>query len=393
MKNQTPQKKHVIILGAGASLTSGYPLANKLRLLMTSERKAWEELQKNHKTDISHLNDTFAPMFSGTGGQIDGLFRDGVFATVDEFSYLAGPRFSEEIQSLKRRLRFALALHNPEDNSDQSDYYPFIQRLFQRGIFPLRDDIAILTFNYDPYLAFLLRRAVRVRYKAAGKAEGAGLKDLAVCEHSVTSGFCGGSKVIEKGDGLCLLHLHGIVAWPDKFKDTRAISFDEVFQSNLRQRLTNLHPNTPPPIVFPWEILNEQGEFRPKDEFCLYQNTKDHCPFDIHELFVAIWKRAQREINSAEKISFVGLSMHEFLNPAFAYLFREKTDGAKIVVANKELERFRVEDHVRNNPRSPVFKIEKLLKNVWPWRKRPGNTITSPRPHDTFEEFIRNEME
>src|SRR3954469_17155968 len=31
----TPAKKHVIFLGAGASKTSGYPLATELRLLMS----------------------------------------------------------------------------------------------------------------------------------------------------------------------------------------------------------------------------------------------------------------------------------------------------------------------------------------------------------------------
>ena len=46
--------RHVIFLGAGASKGSGYPLANGLRLLISS-RKQWEaalrQYQKDHSLD------------------------------------------------------------------------------------------------------------------------------------------------------------------------------------------------------------------------------------------------------------------------------------------------------------------------------------------------------
>lgn len=85
------------------------------------------------------------------------------FATVDEFSYLARDKFATEVQSLKRLLRFALALHDPEDEFQKSDYYLFIQKLFHKGLFPLRQDVAILTFNYDPYLPYLLQGRLQLR--------------------------------------------------------------------------------------------------------------------------------------------------------------------------------------------------------------------------------------
>jgi hypothetical protein len=51
--------KHVIFLGAGASHQSGYPLANGLRLLISSRHK-WEEAVANYET--KHR-------FTGTGNR------------------------------------------------------------------------------------------------------------------------------------------------------------------------------------------------------------------------------------------------------------------------------------------------------------------------------------
>ncbi len=48
------QPRHVIILGAGASSTSGYPLADTLRLLMSSEKAVQRELQKQGISDTDY---------------------------------------------------------------------------------------------------------------------------------------------------------------------------------------------------------------------------------------------------------------------------------------------------------------------------------------------------
>jgi len=337
-------------------------------------------------------------MFRGPTEQIVNLFRDGCFATVDEFSFLAGNQFQAEVQALKARVRFALALHNPEDASDKSDYYPFIQRLFKRGIFPLRNDVAILTFNYDPYLPFLLRRAVRVRSKAAGQA------DTAHWEHAVTSGFAGRRlDALADGDGLCLLHLHGMIAWPDRSHEERVVAFEDLFTRDAKRRWERLHSNVAPPIVFPWEVINEKGRFRSKAEFCLEEpcdetHKRQGCysgPHDLHDLFTSIWKRARKEISLATKISFVGLSMHEFLNPAFKFLFSQKRNDAEIVIANKDLEKFKAPDQATNNPRSPVFKVKHLLKDIWrrPTDRKDSTGSVPMQTRETFGEFIQYEMD
>lgn len=395
------QQKHVIILGAGASITSGYPDAKKLRLLLMSERKVRDELEKQIKPLNEQIERSVFPMFRGEAEAIAPLFREGGFATVDEFSSLAGSQYPKEVQALKKRLRFALGLHNPEDKFEDSDYYSFIQNLFQGGIFPLREDVAIFTFNYDPYLPFLLRRAVQVRYKSAGEEEKINRQHLLT---RLTSGFEDRNlRELEHGEGICLLHLHGMIAWPRRSADERNIAFKDLFLNDLKNRLEILHRNVPPPIVFPWEIIDKKGNFRSKSEFCLQEGCDESGnrqgdyggPNDLYDLFTAIWKRARKEIKAATKISFVGLSMHEFLNPAFKFLFQGKKSDARIILASKELQKFRNVSHADEIPSNPVFKLRRLLKKVW--TKKEGGLcsdgMVAVGKREMFEEFIQHEMD
>jgi hypothetical protein len=43
-----------------------------------------------------------------------------------------------------------------------------------------------------------------------------------------------------------------------------------------------------------------------------------------YPVFKAIWQRAQQEITSAERISFVGISFHKFMLPGLQFLFKER---------------------------------------------------------------------
>jgi hypothetical protein len=79
------------------------------------------------------------------------LFRDGGFATLDEFCKLAGGfDYQKEINRLRCFVRAALGLFNPEENFEKSEYYSFVQSLFEPDLVSLRDDITVLTYNYDP---------------------------------------------------------------------------------------------------------------------------------------------------------------------------------------------------------------------------------------------------
>jgi len=405
------QPRHVIILGAGASSTSGYPLADTLRLLMSSEKAVQRELEKQGISDTDYAEKVIREMMGGPIKPTIDLFRRGGFATVDEFSKLAGLRFPNEVQALKRLLRFVLALRDPEEEFHKSDYYRFIQRLFHKGLFPLRTDVAILTFNYDPYLPYLADRAYMTRCQAAGAS------GWAAGDAPLTSGFLTravGS--LEDGTSLCVLLLHGSIAWPRKRVGENVIAYDDLFGSSAQERLEKLcfsqAAASQPPLIFPWEILDDKRSFLSELDFCLreqmgiFQHRQGGYDghITLHQLFMAIWKRARKEINRATKISFVGLSMHDFLDPAFEFLFAERKANAAIVCVNRDHRNFRSQDDVEahTSARSPTFKLRRLLKRICPaitgvpnrgerqvWLDG-GATV---RVRETFEEFIQNEMD
>jgi hypothetical protein len=401
-ENQQPVKeKHVIILGAGASITSGYPDANRLRVLMSSDKTVRDILVEGRVGEMLERK-IIAWMFGAEMERTIALFRHGGFATVDEFSKLAGVRLRAATEGLKRTLRVALALHDPEDQFEKSDYYRFIQKLFQDGLFPLRNNVSILTFNYDPYLPYLLRKAFAIRCRVSGgEATDVGV-DL------LTSGFSGRAiGQLEDHDDLCLLQLHGCIAWPRRAGDENVVCYEDLFGKSMQERTETLccppsHASQPP-VVFPWEIMDEDGNFRSEREFCLTEQCEGtrsrqggyEGEVTLYQLFKSIWKRARKEITSATKISLIGLSMHKFLNPAFKYLFKEKKDLAELLVVNKEHER----PHdgykdVRGDPRKPCAKTVALLSRIWsnPLQAKMGTVHLQVRALNTFAQFIEEEM-
>ncbi len=332
--------KHVIFLGAGASLTSGYPLAAGLKVILSS-RYAFEKYvaSKINGTQLqNYLNQRFAQMSKAVA-----LFREGGFGTVDEFSYLARKRFPQEVHEFKQLAGIILALHAPEESNgfENSDYYPFIQRLFQESAEP-RNDIAILTYNYDPYLEFLLDRAYMRRQIASGK-DWASIPQRELCP--LNSGFREwNAKELLEGAGLCLLKLHGASVMPPQpphtdGKDLGWLTWDDVFDS--RTNWLNKNPVwaaeliSSPGMFFPWELIDENGEFTTAEKFARFENLAvgnlyyKSSARTLYELCKAIWLRAQREIADAEKFSFVGLSMHKFLKQGLEFLFKKRIEKLK----------------------------------------------------------------
>lgn len=410
MANAEQNKRHVIILGAGSSVTSGYPVANGLRLLMSSEKRVREELERLGKFNTEYTDKVIAQMMGGAMKETIDLFRHGGFATVDEFSNLAYNRLPKEVQNLKRLLRFALALHDPEENFEKSDYYVFIQKLFQKGLFPLRRDVAILTFNYEPYLPYLLSKAYSIRCQVSGENEAVNAAD------ALTSGLTSRAVgALEHGDDLCVLQLHGTIAWPRKVEGEHLCSYGDLFGTSIKDRIEQLCfspcADTLPPVLFPWEVFDQNG-FVNEETFCLKEQPDSRGlrqgaypgNVNLHQLFLSIWKRAHREITNATKISFVGLSMHDFLNPALRFLFANRRENAAIVCATMDHIQFRSADDVEAhiNPRSPTFKVRRLLREVCPavtgvpnrgdkqiWLDQ-GATV---RVRETFRDFIENELD
>ena len=398
--------KHVIFLGAGASKGSGYPLANKLRLLISS-RKNWEEALRDYAKQHNRMPETFVDMglpFWDKHAQALTLFRNGGFATLDEFSLLAGQQFQNEINGLRSLVRAALGLFNPEDHFEDSEYYAFIQALFKEDLISLREDISVLTYNYDPYLEFLLHRALVHRTQIRGTGQPAYLiekEDYAHKENyskalgAVTSGFDASNdrRWLEEDKiqpRFCLLKLHGSIC---REVDTVA-GYKTLFEDDPLKRAQSLFGrlacSDTPLVLFPWEMMTKQGFVGKGRDSTLFQFFGG----SVYELFRGIWERAKREVESAHKISFVGLSMHQFLSDGLGYLF----EGKKDKVENAPFDRIRSETHWNNLPNSPAKKLSQILGIVAPgmrWsgygvpRKREDGEITLVKD---FEAFIKTQM-
>lgn len=380
--------KHVIFLGAGASASSHYPLANELRLWMCSEHHFLRAMEKRgvHLQHAKKIGQFFDSVKESTG-----LFRRGAFGSVDEFCKLmSGHEHEEKVNEMRRLSRFVLGLFNPEDHFEDSDYYPFVQRLFDRSLRDFRNDIAVFTFNYDGHLDYVLLQACEERRRIAGRKFNL---DLA---NSITSGFYepGGNSEIKMADGFCLLKLHGSICQGQLGQH----GYPNFFKSDVSRRLESLGHENPllPPIVFPWEVFDEKGEFRDDRDFPLKDQEVKY-----HALFRNIWERAKHEIEPATKISFVGLSLHPFLENALKYLFGNKGEKVEVVVANPGNSQFsRFPDVVDHPKHSPARKAVRMLLEAAPNllvgnRRLDGSyaQFTEVRPLDSFREFIEKEMD
>jgi hypothetical protein len=375
--------KHVIFLGAGASKQSGYPLANDLRLLISS-RKKWEEAlagyEDKHKF-IGRPITTIGMNYWDKHVDALNLFRNGGFATIDEFCKLAGrSSFQKEINDLRCLVRAALGLFNPEDNFEKSEYYGFVQSLFKDDLLSLREDVTVLTYNYDPYLEFLLHRALEHRFQVVGRgksfAAGVDIAEFAKQNNAlraVTSGFgsLGDQKWLVDENGkqsFCVLKLHGSIV----HTANQTADYEVLFSADATKRAESLfHEVTGrymPPILFPWEIMTDKG-FIGKNSFPLQSSP------ELYFLFCGIWERARREIQAADKISFVGMSMHSFLFDGLKYLFEGKEGKLEICITNPDnptYVRNNSETYWSNHPESSAYVVSELLKKVAPKMGRLG---------------------
>jgi len=425
--------KHVIFLGAGASVTSGYPLAADLRKIFSSTYSFGNHLREKIGQIDKPLTISLAKWFSRLSSPIE-LFREGGFGTVDEFSFLAGKRFPQEVHEIKQLVGLVFALHNPEksyktadgqptNGFESSDYYPLIQRLFRESD-EIRDDIAILSYNYDPYFEFLLNRAYIRRKQATIKNQ------IVIPPTEFTSGFMDrDAKAITERKGFCLLKLHGTSVLPPPptkvagFEDG-FLTFDEVFweQDKLlnSQNDWSVKTNPSPAMYFPWELLDDKDNFVGQDRFADSESLAanfyfQHIGRTLYELCKAIWQRARREIAEADKISFVGLSMHEFLKPGLRFLFKErlrKFEESPTKDLDWQLEiilacpgAWSSGETFRSLPRpnSPAAKLASILSEVNPgMAKKEKGQIYSRNSgkksvggvicYDSFKDFIEAEL-
>lgn len=352
--------ERVVILGAGASSSSGYPIQNELRVRISSDYL---------KEEYGKFAGSAAP-FERLSASIEDLSealrlcRQGGFATVDEFSKLATRQFESHVINVKRAIRLLFALHNPEDQFEKSDYYPFVQRCFlDENLAELRPNLTVLSFNYDNHLDYVLHRAWKVRQVMAGKPT-----NFDAHNNKLTSGFWDVSDQngIE-ATGFNYYKLHGSISFP---RDTY-FGFETLFRHEAAQRLLTIadgtHPTLSPPIIFPWECFTESGDFIQESEFVLVRHPNlmpsPEVGKSVFKLLKTLWENARLKVANAERISFVGVSMHAYLEHGLRFLLRDCKKSVQIVIANPNTTFY------QNNPVHPLSvsgKTISMLRKVAP---------------------------
>ena len=339
------------------------------------------------------------------------LFRHGGFATVDEFSQLASGSYPKHVQNMKKLMRIVLSLHNPEDNFHKSDYYPFVQRLFRSdSLNQFRNDISIITFNYDCYLDFVMQEAYRYRLSLSKIPND--IKDnpqlpkgpQEVLEEpwcsKLSSGFFrpeGEKQLAWELGQFNYFKLHGSISYGEDPISGYKPLFVEAAVKRYGCLNDNFFQKQVPPVVFPWELFSGSGELAHESEH-----------------FQLMWKNARQVVGQANKISFVGLSMHEYLEQGLEKLFDDTgvlyPNGEKevqVVVANTANKGFE-DSSTRLHPASPCGRVAELLrkyasniKYIRSSSEDDGMFRGEPTdkndfditPRYSFEEFIEREMD
>jgi hypothetical protein len=385
--------KHVIFLGAGASHSSGFPLANDLKLLMTSaahrETKCMQLTQRSFPAEgiafIDKIGSAIKP------------FSEASFSSIDEFCRLAqGTNYDQFVPQLKQLMRLVLSMDNPNHHLG-SDYGVFVNKLFKEDGYTLRDDLCVLTFNYDCHLDSLLYGAVnwRTRIRTSDSAQDAPIN----VRDAVTSGYAShGDRSWKDARGFCLLKLHGTLALPTG-KPQDVITWNDLHGDTYHGRAVRLSNSSYyVPCIFPWEIIRD-GEFIPQKELCLpYQ--PEGCPADVYTVFRDTWERARREVTKAAKISFVGLSMHPYLSEGLKFLFGDRHYAPDTLLCaspgNQGYEKPRDAQH---DPLTPAGRVRRFftLQNFPHWvisehNNKPFTGDVSVTARNSFREFIDKDI-
>jgi hypothetical protein len=214
--------------------------------------------------------------------------------------------------------------------------------------------------------------------------------------NAVTSGFYNiqDTKWINEDEinpNFCVLQLHGSICY---FAD-EAAGYDTLFDATPVERAKKLFKKSTegilPPVLFPWEIMTDKG-FTEKSAFPQYPN--------LYPLFRGIWERAKREVQAANKISFVGLSMHPFLMDGLKYLFENKAGNIEVCVANPDNPKWiqgKRETYWINQPHCSAYDIDQMLKGCAPhfvkmgWHEVELETGLITFAND-FESFVKTQM-
>ena len=196
--------------------------------------------------------------------------------------------------------------------------------------------------------------------------------------------------------------LHGAISYA--FPHLHKQLFEDGIAERFKQFDTPEFKSSTPPIMFPWELFSDDGEFVKFPRFSKNQQGDAK----LYNLYNVIWTGAREAVQKAQKISFVGMSMHHYLEAGLKHLFDGKHDSVQSVVANKGNEDFRALEN-RLHPESLCGRVSEVLRRVAPEMKcvKSSNAFDGifrederdkPPDYDitlrySFAEFIEKEID
>ena len=402
-------RKHVIFLGAGASASAGFPVGMRLAELMKRPSELRIEtisaLQQTgvEKDEANRLFETHVANFVKEFENACEIFRRSGYSTIDQFSKEARHGdYRIVAQAMKRLIRLILSIPGAR-KFDVSDYPRFIEKLFATEG-KLRSDVTIVTFNYDLCLEYHLYEQLRCRNEIRRVISN---NELFVQHSALSSGLSTWpSRGWSNSVNLKILKLHGATMYCSQTTQGSppTVVFgdvvpSDVFDNDLKAAIPVLCNAAleDPPIAFPFEIFQENGEFMPETEFPVTRRRLLETNFEkesLREYFQFLWSLAREEVQQADKVSFVGLSFHPFLNPGMRFLFNGRSGPLQVVNANPDNKLFEA-SHVESLANRTFRYIEQIIPGTTCLRSsteaQPIKTLrdrSGVTTYDSFAHFI-----
>jgi len=307
--------KHIYILGAGCSVDSGVPLMNgflqrsedisrsgragkfskEFEMVLKGRMALTNTHSKSSSIDVHNLEAVFSAFeMAKLLGKLDGFSAE----ELDQFPDMYKGVIGRTIETGQQFVREGSTLKAPRS------YDTFANLIKQR----LKNDISIITFNYDVGLDYALHsKGVRIDYALPGSPP----------------------------SDIKLLKLHGSIHWAADGTDIRALDFG----SAVARGRYDLQPrNEAEPTTF--EICSALGQpLGTKSYPVIVPPTWNKS--DYHSAIANVWRAAARELSTAEHIYVIGYSLPR-TDQFFHLLFALGTQSSstilrRVIVVNPDV--------------------------------------------------------
>jgi hypothetical protein len=287
-------KTDVIFLGAGASLSAGFPTNKDLTNYIIYQMSPNQRFTSSGQTKTSFDQKLAQQIQSDKWPKLKERLRRSGFLSVDEFCQLAKEK-PEMVLDMKRMLRVALFDHT-RGWFQNNDYRTFVESLFVKpASTELNPRFTVVNFNYDGLLGKLLTDSVIERCLVAGKNPPSDQKLAGWAGGYYVSTEAAKFMLATESDGVEqdeFAHhmLHGTFVAVREGKYVYSLS-NAIYARDGSDGVDEFsqHYSFEPLIHFPWE-LDERGD--------LYKRQYAH---------------ATESVRQAKRIHFIGISGHPLL--------------------------------------------------------------------------------